>query len=108
MYELLNDIDDYEYTSDRKTFLGVIMVYEKKTFGAEVDKTLYIMIHSLYTNKEIFMRQMHRITTSLSAVVFIVPLLLYLGYLFLFLNFHYLCLRVVKALSRDLLLQQFR
>ena len=34
------------------------MVYEKKTFGAEVDKILHIMIHSLYTNKEIFMREL--------------------------------------------------
>jgi len=34
------------------------MSQEKKTFNAEVDKILHLMIHSLYTNKEIFMREL--------------------------------------------------
>lgn len=34
------------------------MLGEKKVFSAEVDKILHIMIHSLYTNKEIFMREL--------------------------------------------------
>lgn len=34
------------------------MSQEKKVFSAEVDKILHIMIHSLYTNKEIFMREL--------------------------------------------------
>jgi molecular chaperone HtpG len=34
------------------------MNQEKKTFNAEVDKILHLMIHSLYTNKEIFMREL--------------------------------------------------
>lgn len=34
------------------------MTQEKKAFSAEVDKILHIMIHSLYSNKEIFMREL--------------------------------------------------
>jgi len=34
------------------------MSQEKKPFNAEVDKILHLMIHSLYTNKEIFMREL--------------------------------------------------
>ena len=34
------------------------MTQEKKTFDAEVGKILHLMIHSLYTNKEIFMREL--------------------------------------------------
>src|SRR5687768_11403480 len=34
------------------------MTQEKMAFNAEVDKILHIMIHSLYTNKEIFMREL--------------------------------------------------
>ena len=34
------------------------MTQEKKSFSAQVDKILHIMIHSLYTNKEIFMREL--------------------------------------------------
>ena len=34
------------------------MTQEKKAFSAQVDKILHIMIHSLYTNKEIFMREL--------------------------------------------------
>ena len=34
------------------------MTQEKKTFDAEVGKILHLMIHSLYGNKEIFMREL--------------------------------------------------
>ena len=34
------------------------MTQEKKPFNTEVDKILHLMIHSLYTNKEIFMREL--------------------------------------------------
>ena len=34
------------------------MNQEKKTFNAEVSKILHLMIHSLYTNKDIFMREL--------------------------------------------------
>ena len=34
------------------------MTQEKKKFDAEVGKVLHLMIHSLYTNKEIFMREL--------------------------------------------------
>ena len=34
------------------------MIEEKKTFDAEVGKILHLMIHSLYGNKEIFMREL--------------------------------------------------
>ena len=34
------------------------MTEEKKTFSTEVDKILHLMVHSLYTNKEIFMREL--------------------------------------------------
>ena len=34
------------------------MKEEKKEFSAEVDKILHLMIHSLYKNKEIFMREL--------------------------------------------------
>jgi molecular chaperone HtpG len=34
------------------------MTQEKKKFDAEVGKILHLMIHSLYTNKEIFMREL--------------------------------------------------
>ncbi|MFK7974089.1 MAG: molecular chaperone HtpG [Rickettsiaceae bacterium] len=34
------------------------MAQEKKQFNAEVGKVLQLMIHSLYTNKEIFMREL--------------------------------------------------
>ncbi|WPY01399.1 Chaperone protein HtpG [Candidatus Trichorickettsia mobilis] len=34
------------------------MSQEKKKFDAEVGKVLHLMIHSLYTNKEIFMREL--------------------------------------------------
>ena len=34
------------------------MTEEKKIFSVEVDKILHLMIHSLYTNKEIFMREL--------------------------------------------------
>ncbi len=34
------------------------MTQEKKKFNAEVGKVLHLMIHSLYTNKEIFMREL--------------------------------------------------
>ncbi len=34
------------------------MTEEKKVFSVEVDKILHLMIHSLYTNKEIFMREL--------------------------------------------------
>lgn len=34
------------------------MTQEKKNFDAEVGKVLHLMIHSLYTNKEIFMREL--------------------------------------------------
>lgn len=34
------------------------MTEEKKKFDAEVGKILHLMIHSLYTNKEIFMREL--------------------------------------------------
>lgn len=41
------------------------MTQEKKKFDAEVGKILNLMIHSLYTNKEIFMREL--ISNSLDA-----------------------------------------
>ena len=34
------------------------MTEERKTFSTEVDKILHLMVHSLYTNKEIFMREL--------------------------------------------------
>ncbi|MFP3018791.1 MAG: molecular chaperone HtpG, partial [Candidatus Tisiphia sp.] len=34
------------------------MTQEKKNFDAEVGKILNLMIHSLYSNKEIFMREL--------------------------------------------------
>ena len=34
------------------------MTEEKKAFSTEVDKILHLMVHSLYTNKEIFMREL--------------------------------------------------
>ena len=34
------------------------MTQETKTFGAEVGKILHLMIHSLYSNKEIFLREL--------------------------------------------------
>jgi len=34
------------------------MTEEKKKFDAEIGKVLHLMIHSLYTNKEIFMREL--------------------------------------------------
>ncbi|KAJ6645066.1 Chaperone protein HtpG, partial [Pseudolycoriella hygida] len=38
--------------------IGLNMVQEKKKFDAEVGKILNLMIHSLYSNKEIFMREL--------------------------------------------------
>ena len=34
------------------------MTQEKRKFDAEIGKVLNLMIHSLYTNKEIFMREL--------------------------------------------------
>ena len=34
------------------------MTLEKRKFDAEIGKVLNLMIHSLYTNKEIFMREL--------------------------------------------------
>ena len=34
------------------------MTVETKKFGADVGKVLELMIHSLYTNKEIFIREL--------------------------------------------------
>lgn len=34
------------------------MTEEKNKFDAEIGKVLHLMIHSIYTNKEIFMREL--------------------------------------------------
>src|SRR5277367_1257549 len=36
----------------------LIMTQEKHAFGAEISKVLQLVIHSLYTNKDIFLREL--------------------------------------------------